>query len=137
MTIKSPTPEQIAKLPKWAQQHIEQLTRKRDFATETLAEVLDKSHTEGAQWYYVVPGTQNDVVWLPAGAHLRVATIDSDPEKPRAGFDLTAMTADNGTIQITARSVHLSGMRISPEASNKIRIEADPYGLAQSRRSGD
>lgn len=38
----SPTPEQIAKLPKWAQDHITALTRQRDTAVRQMNEAADK-----------------------------------------------------------------------------------------------
>lgn len=38
--MKPPTPEQIAKLPKWAQEHIENCERERDEANRILSRVL-------------------------------------------------------------------------------------------------
>ncbi len=43
----SPTPEQIAKLPVWAQGHIKDLTRQRDTAKKEHSEFLD-SQTKSA-----------------------------------------------------------------------------------------
>ena len=41
MSLEKPTPEQIAKLPKWAQEHIENLDRRAVIAERTLKEYYD------------------------------------------------------------------------------------------------
>jgi len=40
--MNTPTPQQIAKLPKWAQDHIKDLSRQREVTIRTLNESLDK-----------------------------------------------------------------------------------------------
>lgn len=47
--ITNPTPEQIAKLPKWAQRHISSLSRERVAAVEALKKATD-NQTESNVW---------------------------------------------------------------------------------------
>ena len=43
MKLTAPTPEQLAKLPKWAQEHIEDMDRRAVVAERTLREFYDNS----------------------------------------------------------------------------------------------
>lgn len=96
--MEAPTAEQIAKLPKWAQEHIASLTRDLASAVTTLNQMGD-SQTPSPFWvddWYVNPplrrymqSSMNRMVVEHAGVHLEVyLAAQKDPQRDY-GIELT------------------------------------------------
>lgn len=77
---QNPTPEQISKLPKWAQSYINNLEKK----VQSSNELLDGmgNYEEGARFYFQKNvGGKRQTFWIPADTSVFVAKEDNSNEE--------------------------------------------------------
>jgi len=117
--METPTPEQIAKLPKWAQEHIDDLDRRRANAERTLTEFKDnQTPSEFFTEEYVCTGpTGNQFVKRYIQSHK--VCVERDGVKltillrqDEAGLDLQWQSTDR----------LMNEVALVPTAFNKVKI---------------
>lgn len=125
--MQTVTAEQIAKLPKWAQDHIRNITRERDIAVQELNAWVD-SQTPSAFYVDEYPciGEQkhkrryfqgNRIAVDHAGVHCEILLAREDDGQRLYGIDITY--SEGGPRRIGHQDV-----AIMPRASNCIELVA-------------
>lgn len=117
--MTNPTDDQIAKLPKWAQNHIETLQRRLDSAEQSV-DALNGNASEYSAWYYREAVASDRIVRLPKGARLYRAsglgTIDNPHPAYYFGESNLPEGADFAVTAYDGRAVLL------PTSSNSIGV---------------
>jgi hypothetical protein len=110
-----PTQEQLVKLPRWAQEHIELLTRGLKEMTASRDEVFALYNGDKSSAVKIT----NPNIYLPEGATISF-TLDNG-EEISVGFDFGQKDFDKSGIKV--RSIW-HRMEILPEAANSVRISS-------------
>lgn len=113
--MSNPTPEQIAKLPKWAKDHIQVLTNELELAASQLAKISDAAST-GIHWKNGL-GVNNPI---PSGSQV-VFKIPNE-QNHRNAIRCKLVTE----IGVTYLNINADdSIRIIPRVSNSIHIKLD------------
>ena len=117
--ITTPTPEQIAKLPKWAQERMEDLERRTRVAEQRLKEYLDaQAPSEFYVEEYVSTGEGSD-------KHVRRFIQTYKMAVERDGVKLTILLRQDEKgieLQWNSTSRLMSEVAMVPLAFNKVKI---------------
>lgn len=113
--------DKIAKLPKWAQQHIIQIERQRDAAIDTLNRSID-NQTETDIWFCEHPSTGEDGARGPIQKKFYVPShwIEIDFE----GVKCTVLLREGSGIDITYSSSdrHMAEVALVPRSYQQIYL---------------
>jgi hypothetical protein len=113
-----PTPEQIAKLPKWAQEHIKDLSRELDAANATLARMADEQTPSPFYvdaWYSTprvkrfIQSPTNHLTIEHAGVHLEIFLAPERDGQRLYGIELQYSAIDrtigHSTVALMPRGI--------------------------------
>lgn len=123
--MTTPTPEQLAKLPKWAQEHVRDLERQRDNAIEAKRErdaaIAALPEFQGTNTF-LVRGIIEPIP-LPKDALIRFKTGDDCGDYIEVGFDLER-SLSRSVGHPNALSIRSGGgALVVPDAHNALHID--------------
>ena len=118
--MTKPTDEQVAKLPKWAQDRIRDLEREREAAVQSLNEFVDQQSPTDV-WIDDAPCTGEERG--PTLKRRYLATNEVTFKIGRQEFHIRKSTyAQNARRRGQSLLVSVGDMRISPDSPNSIEI---------------
>lgn len=120
MTVRDPDPEKVAKLPKWAQEHIKNLDRALEATERALQEYVDEQTPSPIEVSDVVCGSRTRSV----KRYVQATSI----KVTSAGVKATVSTDEKGISVMYEGKNRASGdVALIPRASNSIFLRKVTY----------
>ena len=117
------TPDKIAKLPKWARDHIAQLERERHDAVRELRDATSGSLVDPRYQKFNTTQLGGDPFWLPQYGRISYA---SDPEAWDGFAELEITDDRHGEPGIEVRTSRDGYLTVTPVTGNVIRVALRP-----------
>ena len=116
------TSGQLAKLPKWAQNHIAAVERERDAYKSDSHGLRDAGRVKGTEQFYIHGG--RDPIWFPAHTAVHLSTPDSDAVNPDYTHRVSEQSPFNAAAELGAvLSVSTRGIALGiPQVTNGVAI---------------
>ena len=122
--IDNPTPEQIARLPKWAQEYIGRTESKLAQSERELSELKGGTLENPDQQKFYVERYGGEPFWLPQYGTLKFSE-NPTADNPRADFQFRESDSDLGGVKIMSSA--RGRLVVTPTASNVIEVTTIDY----------
>ena len=119
-----PTPEQIAKLPKWAQNYIQRTENRLRRSQDEMEALLSGSLVDAERQKFYVDNFESQSFWLPRYGRL---CFKQDPTNGQSTPDLSVRESDDKLGGIEVNCSINGRLSVLPRASNVVQLAILDY----------